>query len=192
VLSRPFVGPNSGASYFLHPRDPAAGQLFDPVPESTRRFLAALFESDDVVLVRPVEGWVEGGRKRSRVVYRAVRYPTAKELGDDFRAWAEFLGRLQAEHANGYFGVWSRHFDLAWQVRTVRVLWADLDHCTAEEAARRCTAAQLPRPTATVSIWHGVHLYWRLAEAVKIDAPLPVGVFKEFVKDGTGKSKPRP
>lgn len=195
-LAEEKVGGTSGRTYFAHPRDPATGRPFEPVPDATRQFFEVLFEPTDVVLVRPVEGWAEGGRRRSRVLFAATRYPTAGDLAADFRAWGRLAELSRAERANVYFGVCPRHgaghFDLARQVRTVRTLWADLDHCSVEEAARRCESAGLPAPTATVCSGHGVHLYWKLAEPARIDAPAPPAVYKEFVTQASGKKKPRP
>ena len=43
-------------------------------PEALGQFLLALFAPDDTILVRPIEAWTEGGRKKSRVVYKQVRH----------------------------------------------------------------------------------------------------------------------
>lgn len=146
-----------------------------------------MYDPADVVLVRPVETWTEDGRKRSRVVYPAVAYPTAGELAGDFRRWAGLQRVAAAERANLFFGVCLRfgpgHYDLSWQVRTVQVLWADLDHCPPDEAVRRCGGKGLPAPAAVVSSGNGSHLYWRLADPVRGAAPAPLLPPQEFVDD---------
>jgi hypothetical protein len=43
-------------------------------------FLGALFGTCDYVLVRPVEAWIEGSRRLSRVVYQAQCWPQAAML----------------------------------------------------------------------------------------------------------------
>lgn len=60
-------------------------------------------------------------------------------------------------------------FDLAWQIRTVRCLWCDVDNTTVEAALALCEAKGIPRPTVIVSSGNGVHLYWSLVEPYLID-----------------------
>lgn len=172
---------------------PTADPNTDERASQVHELCGVLFDPSDVVLVRPIETWTEGGRKRSRVAYPAVAYPTAGGLVNPKR-WSAFLNVTGQERANGYFGVCPRfgpkHYDLAWQIRTVRALWADLDNCSVPQADGRVAAAGLPSPTATVSSGHGVHLYWRLSEPVRIDAPDPPAVFKEFTDQADGRRKP--
>ena len=148
-------------------------------PADLARFVGSVFAPKDLLLVRLIETWTEGTKKRSRFVYRATRVIKAKYLAESPHPWEGILGAAEREMANVFFGVCPRpakepsvggsgpRFDLAWQVRTVRVLWADLDHCTVEEALRRCEAAGLPRPSVIVNSGNGVHLYWLLGD------PLP-------------------
>ncbi len=143
--------------------------------------LTTLFDPSDLILFRPVETWTEGARKRSRVDYRNVCYRPAKA-----RTLAQTIERLEhsskTERTNLFFGVCPRYgnkrrYDLAWQIRTVRCLWADLDDCNAQDAKTRCTANSLPSPTAIVNSGSGVHLYWLLDAPYLIDDagdPLPV------------------
>src|SRR2546421_299405 len=95
------------------------------VPDDLRRFLGALFEPADCVLVRPIETWTEGGRKRSRVVYKEIRHRRPPDLLHP-HLWKKTLRVAADERANLFFGVCPRfkggeQYDLAWQVRTVRV-----------------------------------------------------------------------
>jgi hypothetical protein len=109
--------------------------------------------------------------------------------------WEWLLQRSEREKANLFFGICPRfgkneQYDLAWQIRVVRVLWADLDHCTVEEALQRCDKAGLPRPSVIVRSGHGVHLYWLLAKPFLIDdAGDPPPVFKDFIDQVPGKKK---
>jgi P4 family phage/plasmid primase-like protien len=165
------------------------------VPADLSRFLGTIFQEDDLVLVRPIEVWTEAGEKRSRVLYRAVQYHRAGRLAGDPSLWQGLLALAGREKANLFFGVGPRfgggqRFDLAWQVRVVRVLWADLDRCTPEESLARCDKAKLPRPSVIVRSGHGVHLYWLLAEPYLVDdAGDPPPAYKEFVDQGEGKKK---
>src|SRR5262249_55412942 len=123
--------------------------------EDLRRFLANVFAPGDEVLIRPIEVWEEvvNGKKerKSRVLYKKTRHLTPERLLDP-DVWGKLLALAAAERANLFFGVCPRfrgsdQYDFAWQIRTVRVLWADLDNCTPAEALARCEAAGLPRPS---------------------------------------------
>lgn len=158
--------------------------------------LTTLFEPSDLILFRPVESWSEGGRKRSRVDYRNVCYRPAKAT-----TLEQTLARLEtsseSERTNLFFGVCPRfgnkgRFDLAWQIRVVRCLWADLDGCNVAQAIERCSSQSLPTPTAIVNSGNGVHLYWRLDDAYRIDdvdAPLPVEIDWIEAKDGRKRGR---
>jgi len=83
-------------------------------------------------------------------------------------------------------------YDLAWQIRTLRCLWADLDGCTPEQAVQRCAAQNMPDPTAIVSSGNGVHLYWLLNQPFLIDDvgdPPPVEAEWLVGPDGKRKAK---
>jgi hypothetical protein len=153
-----------------------------------------MFDPHDYVLVRPTETWVEGNRKRSLVLYKSTRWQRASFLATA-GPWQSLLNIAQANCANLLFGVCPRlgpkgQFDLSWQIRTVRVLWADLDHCTVEDALKRCQDAGLPRPSIVVRSGNGVHLYWILSEPYLIDdVEKPPAVFTGFLDQGEGKKK---
>ncbi len=173
------------------------------------RFLSAIFEPGDLVGLRPIETWKdETGRKRSQVDYKGIQYAHVElKNGDgDWHPYPEGLAtaikrqveRSKSTRANVFFGVCPRvggngQFDLAWQIRTVRVLWADLDDCTVDEARSRCKEAELPEPSTIVASGNGVHLYWLLDVAYLIDdTPPPSPVFTEWIDQGEGKKrKPR-
>ncbi len=90
--------------------------------------LTTLYNEKDLLLFRPVETWTEGDRKRSRVDYSHVRYRHTNRDGLQ-RFISNFDFESQKEFTNQFFGVCPRvadqgRFDLAWQIRTVRCLWA--------------------------------------------------------------------
>ena len=162
-------------------------------PTPVAAFLEAIFAPDDVVLIRPVEVWEENGKKESQVKHKQIKYFTAKRLASDPSTWNWILQKAAKERANLFFGVCPRFgrkdYDRAFQIRVVRVLWADLDHCTVEKAIERCEKAGVPRPSIVVCSGHGVHLYWLLAEPFLIDdAGDPSPIKEEWVKGPDGES----
>lgn len=176
---------------------PASETTTPPEPVRTAlAFLGALFEPDDRILIRPIETWTEGGRKRSLVGYHQTRHWPAEAA-----YLAPRLPHLFEEAAdkrfNLFFGVCPRfagggQFDLAWQIRRVRTLWADLDHVTVEEARVRFERAGVPEPSILLNSGHGVHAYWLLDETYLIDdVGDPPPVLMEWVPGAGGKNKPR-
>lgn len=162
-------------------------------------FLSALFAPSDLILFRPIEVWSESAdqtsragqdnRKKSRVLHDQIRY----SLAGFAESSLAHLERLAArEHANIFFGVCPRlgdrgKFDAAWQIRTVRALWADVDHTTPTAALGLCDKAGLPIPSIVVNSGNGVHLYWLLDQPLLIDdaADPPPPVLIEWTeKDG--------
>jgi P4 family phage/plasmid primase-like protien len=180
----------------------APGKPVVGVPEDLRRFLGALFEAHDVLGVRPIETWTDPAtnRKCSRVLYRQTNYHRARSFINDPEHWLWLQSLAERERANLFFTVAprfgphsksnKRRWDLAWQIRMVRALWADLDHCTVEEALGRCQAGGLPRPSIVVCSGNGVHLYWILAQPIVVDdVGEPPGVETEFIDRGPDKKK---
>ncbi|QDU44598.1 hypothetical protein Mal52_30830 [Symmachiella dynata] len=167
-----------------------------PAVEVGVTFLQTLFSESDTILFRPIETWVDSGRKRSRVDYHNTRYRKAEpEL---LRLNLLYLLRRAAEsNLNLFFGVCPRlgddgRFDLAWQIRTVRVLWSDIDHVTVDEAHERIAKSGLPIPTIIVNSGNGVHLYWLLDEPYLIDdVDDPPAVETEWTKTRDGRNRPR-
>jgi hypothetical protein len=170
-------------------------------------FLQALFAPSDLILFRPIETWTEAGKKRSRVDYDGIRYERfGLRSADGSWVWwpgkvetvlSEILARSEAESTNVFYGTCPRlgdngRYDLAWQIRTVRVLWCDVDHATPEEVQSRIQAAGIPVASAVVSSGHGCHPYWFLEEPIEItdaDAPQPVHTEWQDRPDGTKKRK---
>ncbi|MGE0769301.1 MAG: hypothetical protein AB7L90_22895 [Hyphomicrobiaceae bacterium] len=159
-------------------------------------FLGALFVESDTILFRPIETWVEGGKKRSRVDYRNTCY--RKAVPACFQTTLLLLHRrADLERLNLFFGVCPRagdkgRFDLAWQIRTVRGLWTDIDQVTVDEASERIARAGLPSPSILVNSGNGVHLYWLLDQPYFIDdASDPLAVETEWTELAGGRKKPR-
>lgn len=177
------------------------------VSEQAAQFLKALFAPDDLILFRPIETWTDGNGKRcSQVVFRHVShrrlglkkgssewtFVPAKKLIDE-------LNCVGAAHkANIFFGVAPRYkgdskYDEAWQIRTVRILWADLDNTSPEQAADRCEKAAIPPPSIIVRSGNGVHLYWLLDTPYLIDdCGPPPAVEKEYPKANNGEPASKP
>lgn len=160
------------------------------------RLFAALFEPGDYILLRPVETWVEDGRKRSRVDFKRQAYCPAKTSG--MERWVQIqLDHSEQERTNVFFGVCPRlgtkgRYDLAWQIRTVRALWCDIDHVSVQEAQSRITKSGVPEPSIIVNSGNGVHVYWKLNEPYLIDdVGEPPRVEIEWIELAGGKKKPR-
>ena len=171
--------------------------------EQAALFLQCLFQPGDHFLLRPIESWIENQKKKSWTDYKHTEH---RLVGGKDQAgnWHPVPGRLvmavrqqmkwaETTRANVFFGVCPRYgtegrYDLAWQIRTVRVLWADVDDCQPEEAVQRCLKAGLPDPSIIVSSGNGTHLYWILETAYLIDdVGEPPPVFSEFIDQDNGK-----
>jgi hypothetical protein len=168
----------------------------DQAVETAAAFLGALFAESDTVLFRPIETWNENGKKRSRVDYRNTCY--RKAVPNLLKLVVQQLLRVaDQERLNIFFGVCPRagnkgRFDLAWQIRTVRALWTDIDHVTVDEARARIAKAGLPAPSIIVNSGNGVHLYWLLDTPYQIDdAGDPQPVETEWLQTPDGRKKPR-
>jgi putative DNA primase/helicase len=187
---------NDSARQGQPPPDAGASGRPPTLPPELTRFVAALFLRNDLVLIRFVESWVEGGKKKSRVVYDQSGTQRASRFVPQDILWQRMCDVAEREKANVYFGAAPRFgkkgYDLAWQIRTIRVLWADLDRCTPEEAQKRCVAAGVPPPTIVVCSGQGVHLYWLLCEPYLIDdAGDPPQVLIDWIEQPDWKKKPR-
>lgn len=178
------------------PAEQSATVQYDPAIDVGANFLQALFSERDMILFRPIETWDEEGKKRSRVDYRNTYYRQAMPALVKVTL-LQLLRLSEKERLNLFFGVCPRcnnggRFDLAWQIRTVRVLWTDIDHIAVEEAVARVEKAGLPPASIVVNSGNGVHIYWLLAEPYLIDdAGDPLPVETEWTKTADGRKKPR-
>lgn len=164
--------------------------------DAAAQLLGALFDQSDLILFRPIETWVEGRRKQSRVDYRKTCYQRATPRL--IEATAKYLINAAADgHLNLFFGVCPRFgpkgkFDLAWQIRIVRCLWTDIDHVTVEEARAKIAEAGLPPPSIIVGSGNGAHCYWLLDQPYLIDdADDPPPVETEWIEKPNGRKQPR-
>lgn len=170
---------------------------FDQVDVSISvQFLRSLFRPTDLIVFRPIEAWNENGRKRSRVDYKATCYCKVSSL--DFESTLRRLMAMsEGQRWNLFFGVCPRisgggQFDLAWQIRTVRAVWTDIDHVTVPESLERVRTAGMPIPSIVVNSGNGAHLYWLLTEPLDIDdAEPPPPVQTEWIESKGGGKKPR-
>jgi|GEM_PF-797740 len=164
--------------------------------EVAAQFLTSLFDERDQVLFRPIETWTEAGCKKSRVDYRNTCYRVAKPQLLKV-TMLQLLRLADKDRLNLFFGVCPRvgnkgRFDLAWQIRTVRALWTDIDHVTIDQARERIAKSALPEPSIIVHSGNGVHLYWLLEQPYLIDdAGDPPAVLTEWVEGPGGRKKPR-
>lgn len=174
---------------------PSKIELNDPVIEVGLTFLQALFQEKDMILFRPIETWTEGGKKKSRVLYKSVIYRSANPMVLRM-ALCQQLELSEANKCNVFFGVCPRKggngkFDLTWQIRTVRALWTDIDHVSVAEARERIAKSGLPPPSMLVNSGNGVHVYWLLQEPFLIDdVGDPPAVENEWIKTPDGRTKP--
>lgn len=115
------------------------------------RFIACIFEPDDLVEVR----LIPQGR---RLFTTASTIATLDRKLDDANA--------NGNGKNVYVGANPRRRKggKAEDVALARCLFVDLDGVAPDEGVRCISGAGLPVPTCTVASGHGLHGYWRLAE----------------------------
>lgn len=170
------------------------------------RFIKAIFHPQDLILFRPIETWKEDGKKRSEVDYPGIRYERFGGRAGDEWLWHDsrmvsaiksIIARTEQTRCNLFFGTCPRigsdgKYDLAWQIRTVRAVWADIDDALPDVAIERCNSNGVPRPSIVISSGNGTHLYWVLSPSAQIDdAGAPPPVHTEFIERGEGKSRKR-
>lgn len=159
-------------------------------------FLSVAFAPEDWVVIRPVEKWGENGKKKSRVDYNGIRYIKPPPQQTPSLLYAAFLASARNK-TNLFFDVCPRfgnggRFELAWQIRTVRALWSDIDNLTPDQACERVAATQLPAPSLVVNSGNGAHLYWLLDKPYQIDdIGEPPEVLIEWLEDAKGAKRPR-
>src|SRR5947209_1132528 len=91
------------------PTPDSAATPLRPPPELCA-FLEALFEENDIILVRPVETWLQGKKiKKSRVLFKSITWPTRHRLAASGSLWRDLQQVASDEHANLFFGVAPRY-----------------------------------------------------------------------------------
>lgn len=170
--------------------------IADVYQDEATVLLSAILRPGNRILLRPIETYEEEGRRRSRVHHKSISYPAAHSALLP-RALARLRDLAPRHRLNVFFGVCPRlggrgEYDLAFQIRQVNALWADVDNVTVEATLARVNEADLPRPSAVVSSGSGVHLYWLLNEPHEIDdASQPPPVKTEWHENGNGKKAVR-
>jgi hypothetical protein len=99
----------------------------DPALKAGETFLCALFAESDSILFRPIETWVEGGKKCSRVDYRNTCYCRGSP-GSFQSALLPLLRCADQERLNLFFAVCPRsgnsgRYDLGIKAQTLAT-WA--------------------------------------------------------------------
>lgn len=121
-------------------------------------FFSTIWTPGDIVEVRAI--WPERTGPAPRSIWRPAGEWVA---GTD----TDQLDRLNREGWNLYAGVLPRTAAGARGNANVlpgAVLWADIDHVTAEVAEERLAASGLPEPSVIVNSGHGIQCYWLLTE----------------------------
>lgn len=130
-------------------------------------FVASLFRPNDIIDIRALESWTEGGRTQSRVVEK-FSLSSDELLSEQVQSVLQTLN--SRKNANIYFGVNPRSAKGSNEVRTVRCLWADLDSVR-PDAVLASLPFVLPAPSIVVNSGHGTHLYWKLSQPIDVAKP---------------------
>lgn len=181
----------------------APGQALGEVSQ-VALFINTWFCPTDPIMVRPIESKYadeNGADVRGRPVKGETRYRLPHHVTNP--ALFSLLLDTGARHkADLFFGVCPRvkqesGHDLEWQIRQVNGVFADLDHCTPDQAYARIAAAGLPPPTIVISSGYGCHCYWLFTTPYLIDDAGPdvrvstdhdlTGGPKYFVSPETGE-----
>ncbi len=113
-------------------------------------YAKVVWSENDLIEIRPLPA---GMGKREWILAKDITHP-------------DRVQRLIAENrvANIYAGVLPRIKEggRAEDVEGGRVVWADFDHMTPEEAIERTGRQEFPPPSMAVNTGHGAHLFWKL------------------------------
>jgi hypothetical protein len=116
------------------------------------RFAAAVWEPGDLVEVRLLPGGRQTWHVANQLHNQEPGLRFANENGENI-----YIG-INPRNKQGGKGE---------DVLLARMLMADFDDCTPEQAAEKAAAAGLPPATLIVNSGHGAHHYWRLTQAVE-------------------------
>jgi hypothetical protein len=133
-----------------------------------QQFLQALFDPDDLLVIRLIESWTVFGKKETRHVLSRHLHP-GQLTG---ALWQQLLERAERERANLFFGACPRtraKADKGTDIRIVRALWDDLDDVAPEDAKIQLSKAGLPDLSISINSGHGAHAYWLLADPYVIN-----------------------
>jgi hypothetical protein len=113
-------------------------------------FAGVLWRCSDLIEIRPLPAPL-GARRWVRA--------------DELAGLAETLQAENQAGANLYAGVLPRTqtgLGADSDCTRGRILWADFDHTSPEDAMQKAKSIWLPAPSCVVNSGHGAHLYWRL------------------------------
>lgn len=138
----------------------------EQVREMLSEFVDCLYDPEDIVEIRMLPCGLSGSTHAEKL---PTELSDGRVLSESQRGQGIFVGvnprscRVQQnqtakECPGGRCGKCDRCVALA------RVVFADLDGASVEEAAARVQSADLPDPTLIVASGHGVHVYWRLEQ----------------------------
>lgn len=137
--------------------------------------LSVLFQPQDMIGIRPIEIYTDGTKKVTRPLWKSFKWTARPFLHQHLPV---LMKVAEEEKANLFFGVCPREggngeYERAWQIRTVRHLWSDVDNVTVPDMVARIESAKLPPATALVNSGNGVHCYWLLAAPAVVDDVSP-------------------
>lgn len=120
--------------------------------DQLRQYAGILWDDFDIIELRPLPP--QSGKRE---------WITASDIAEDSRV-SRMLENNQAG-ANLFAGVLPRITEGGGKSEDVeggRVVWADFDNMTAEDAIAITGQASFPIPSMAVATGHGAHLFWRL------------------------------
>jgi len=164
---------------FLPEHNPPHNRLFQASKQELQAFLSALFAPTDLLEIRGIVSPDFGRMEPGRLVIR--HWATAAELP----SLSDMLHRENRSGVNIYFGVNPRaalYVGTKAGIALCRTVWADLDQITLPDARKRWEALFLPEPTVVVNSGHGIHLYWKLSEAVDVSSRPKRDAFETTLK----------
>ncbi len=135
----------------------------------SERFLAVLFNTDDLVQIRvlnPRRAKNRGTKKTTEAVVKDLLIHP-RELPSHIPE----LQKLNTHGGNILFGLCSRppkSSDHQSSIERATFLWADLGDCNMVDTQERIRKAKLPTPNCTLIHSQGVHLLWRLRTPVNV------------------------
>ena len=140
------------------------GAYFRTSQNQFSKFISALYDSDNLVELRPIETWTDPrtGNRRSRLLRDYHWWLTPGELRS---AYSELAALNRKQWANIFVGVNPRERSGATKKRDIRLcrsIWADIDRVSISDATDRWSALELPSPSIVVQSGSGAHLYWLL------------------------------
>lgn len=105
---------------------------------------------------------------------RGVAWRGWMEYGEHEKLAKNVLPVSRTMRKNVWVGVCPRTKHGSSVPSVARVVWVDCDDTTAEAVLESIKSLELPAPTMVVDSGHGVHVYWKLEEAVPAESVRPI------------------